>query len=426
MDSPLGQLWEGNNIISACQDNSAHSAYQIWQNRFMLNRLRLATKIDLLVGVTITTFFIGEQLWQQGELRFTSLVIGGIVELGVFCCWISCQTSWGKRDPGRIFLALCWSVNVIVQIGLAFVNEMEPQSHLWTLVFLTQATLIPVRWPLHLISQLGTVVGYGILYSLVDLNLKYSFFYYAERGLYLFWACVICNFSVCLYERLQKTEFQTRRELEAAQEKSERLLLNILPGSIAERLKSQNIIIADSFDEVTVLFADIVGFTEISTKISPIELVELLNQLFSMFDQLAEKHKLEKIKTIGDAYLVVAGLPIPCPNHAIAIAEMGLDMQEAVKSFNSLTGQSLRLRIGISTGPVVAGVIGLKKFAYDLWGDTVNTASRMESHGLAGQIQVSESTYMYLQEKYLFVKRGIIQIKGKGEMTTYLLTGKRN
>ncbi len=213
------------------------------------------------------------------------------------------------------------------------------------------------------------------------------------------------------------------KDLTAEQEKAERLLQNILPQAIAERLKKEQRTIADSFAEVTVLFADIVGFTQLAAQTSPVELVNLLNQIFSAFDQLAEQHGLEKIKTIGDAYMVVGGLPTPREDHAEAIAQMALDMQNEITRFNIANGLNFSIRIGINTGPVVAGVIGLKKFIYDLWGDTVNIASRMESHGKPGSIQITAATKECLHNKYHLQERGSIQIKGKGEMTTYLLIG---
>ncbi|MFQ5613065.1 MAG: adenylate/guanylate cyclase domain-containing protein [Anaerolineae bacterium] len=215
------------------------------------------------------------------------------------------------------------------------------------------------------------------------------------------------------------------RQLEAEREKSEELLLNILPRPIAERLKQGQNAIADSFAEATVLFADIVDFTRLSARVSPAELVELLDEIFSVFDRLAEQYGLEKIKTIGDAYMVVGGLPKPQPDHAGAIAEMALDMQGEIARFKGEQGQPFSLRIGINTGQVVAGVIGKKKFTYDLWGDTVNVASRMESHGLGGRIQVTPSTYERLRDKYRFEERGPIQVKGKGQMNTYFLVGRK-
>ncbi|HEY9852885.1 MAG TPA: PAS domain S-box protein [Leptolyngbyaceae cyanobacterium] len=208
------------------------------------------------------------------------------------------------------------------------------------------------------------------------------------------------------------------------QQQTERLLLNILPQPIADRLKLQETTIADSFEAVTVLFADIVGFTELSAYIHPVELVELLNEIFSTFDALTDRYGLEKIKTIGDAYMVVGGLPTPRNDHVEAVAEMALNMKMEIDRFNQKKSQKVQLRVGISSGPVVAGVIGTKKFIYDLWGDTVNTASRMESHGIAGQIQVTNVIYELLKDRYFFQERGRIPVKGKGEMTTYFLLGK--
>lgn len=218
---------------------------------------------------------------------------------------------------------------------------------------------------------------------------------------------------------------QAEEALRYQQAQTERLLLNILPEPIADRLKHDTRTIAEDFAEVSVMFADIVGFTQIAARLPPIELINVLNQVFSAFDRLSEKHGLEKIKTVGDAYMVVGGLPMRRTDHAEAIAEMALDMQAALRQFRQETGKDFNIRIGINTGPVVAGVIGIKKFSYDLWGDTVNIASRMESHGLAGEIQVTAATYERLQEQYLLEKRGIILVKGKGEMTTYFLKGRK-
>ena len=222
-------------------------------------------------------------------------------------------------------------------------------------------------------------------------------------------------------ERLQAEE-----ALRHQQQQTERLLLNILPEPIADRLKQEtSTTIAEDFAEVSVMFADIVGFTQMASSLSPIELIDLLNQIFSAFDRLSEKHGLEKIKTVGDAYMVVGGLPTRRADHAEAIAEMALDIQSAIAKFREETGKDFNIRIGINTGPVVAGVIGIKKFSYDLWGDTVNIASRMESHGIPGQVQVTPATYERLREQYLFQERGAIQVKGKGEMTTYFLMGRK-
>ncbi|HEY4728072.1 MAG TPA: adenylate/guanylate cyclase domain-containing protein, partial [Actinomycetes bacterium] len=214
------------------------------------------------------------------------------------------------------------------------------------------------------------------------------------------------------------------RLLLAEEERSERLLLNVLPAPIAERLKQGEGVIADAFPEVTVLFADLVDFTRRSQQVSPAQVVATLNELFSAFDRLAQRHGLEKIKAIGDAYMVAGGLPNPRPDHAQAVAEMALAMQEEVAGRADPGGQPLQVRIGIDTGPVEAGVIGTSKFSYDLWGDTVNTASRMESHGVAGCIQVTARTYQRLRDRYRFRRRGPIPVRGMGEMVTWFLLGR--
>jgi adenylate cyclase len=225
----------------------------------------------------------------------------------------------------------------------------------------------------------------------------------------------------------EQAEVETRLLLETTKfqkDQIEELLLNILPKPIADRLQDRQSIIADSFADVSVLFADLVGFTSFSSNKTASETVKLLNQIFSQFDQLSIQHGLEKIKTIGDAYMVVGGLPEPSANHAEAIALMALDMQTAVAQFNVKNDRNFSLRIGINIGSVVAGVIGLTKFSYDLWGDTVNVAHRMESNGIPGEIQVTEAVYERLKDKFSFKKRGIIEVKGKGKMTAYLLSGK--
>jgi len=226
-----------------------------------------------------------------------------------------------------------------------------------------------------------------------------------------------------------QAEIKERQKIESAlriaRQKSERLLLNIFPSAIVDRLKEVESPIADQFEEVTILFADIVGFTSFASRVSPLELVNLLGGIFSAFDRLTEKYNLEKIKTIGDGYMVVGGLPISQANHAEAIANMALDMLPAITTFKTDTEEGLKLRIGINSGPAIAGVIGSKKFSYDLWGDTVNLASRMEELGKSSKIQVSESTYQLLKDKYVFEERGEIEVKGKGKITTYWLVGKR-
>ncbi len=235
-------------------------------------------------------------------------------------------------------------------------------------------------------------------------------------------AFTILAFMSYVYSEAART---AEAKLELERQKSERLLLNILPASIAQRLKEGDSIIADHFESATVMFSDIVGFTAMSEHATPTEIVGYLNRLFSTFDDLAERYGLEKIKTIGDAYMVAGGFPELREGHVKDVSAMALDMLDAVATCNLETEQSVHIRIGIHTGPAVAGVIGIKKFAYDVWGDTVNTANRMESSGLPGRIQLSEQAAASLDDSFAIEERGTVEIKGKGRMKTYWLLGRR-
>jgi adenylate cyclase len=244
----------------------------------------------------------------------------------------------------------------------------------------------------------------------------------------------LAEVSIRVYNMLEVRllHLETKRLYEqvlAEQKLSERLLLNVLPHDIAERLKGRpevtahsfNEIIADSFSDVTVLFADLVGFTDFSAVIGPEKLVALLNEIFTDFDGIADIRGLEKIKTIGDAYMAVAGIPVQTPDHVARAAHMALDMMDALDAFNKRNHYSLKMRIGINSGAVVAGVIGKHKFIYDLWGDTVNTASRMESQGIPMKIQLTDYSRQQLGGAFFLEQRGLIKIKGKGAMLTWFL-----
>lgn len=219
---------------------------------------------------------------------------------------------------------------------------------------------------------------------------------------------------------------EEHRLLEVEQDRSEQLLLNILPAPIAHQLRHGRTTIAESQPAVTILFADIVGFTPLAEGIGPDLLVELLNDVFSAFDELADAAGLEKIKTVGDAYMVAGGTPAPRPDHLAAVLDMALRMGDAAARVGARYGQVLQLRIGIDSGPVVAGVIGRRKFSYDLWGDAVNTASRMESHGMPGRVHVTERVARAAQHHFEFEPRGRIDVKGKGPMHTHFLIGPRD
>jgi guanylate cyclase len=229
--------------------------------------------------------------------------------------------------------------------------------------------------------------------------------------------------TFALLEHFVRSRDRAHRFLAAEQERSDTLLLSIFPRPIAERLKVSQEVIAERCEEVSVLFADITGFTPVAERLPAEEVVVLLDEIFSAFDGLVTRHGLEKIKTIGDGYMVAAGIPTPRADHAEAVARLALAMRQALADLPVASG--LSLRVGIDSGPVVAGVIGRTKFGYDLWGDTVNTASRMESHAPTGTIQVTERTYRRLEDGFVLEQRTGVVVKGKGEMTTYILLAER-
>ena len=205
------------------------------------------------------------------------------------------------------------------------------------------------------------------------------------------------------------------------QQKSEALLLNILPKEIAAILKNESRTIAELYDEASVLFADMVGFTPLSAQLPPVEMVELLNEVFSFFDSLLDKYGVEKIRTIGDSYMVASGVPRGRPDHAEALARMAIEMRDYISTHTFGDGQRLSFRIGINSGSMIAGVIGRRKFVYDVWGDAVNVASRMESHGLGGAVQITQATYDLIKDEFICEPRGSVEVKGKGKMDVWLL-----
>ena len=279
------------------------------------------------------------------------------------------------------------------------------QSTAWFTLF---ALLAGLSWKFNSLFSINALP--------IPVHVKDTFFLMNIMGT----ACIL--YAMMRYFQSQKE--RTLQQLAIEQLRSEKLLLNILPKSIADRLKDNDMRIADSFDSVTILFADIVGFTQISANMPPADLVDLLSQIFSRFDQLAETHGLEKIKTIGDGYMVVGGAPLKLKNHAVVVARLALDMQVALQDIAELRNIPLQMRYGLSSGAVVAGVIGTSKFTYDIWGDAVNMASRMEKTSLTNQIQVSQSTYELIKDQFVFESRGPVAIKGKGDVETYILKSK--
>ncbi len=288
------------------------------------------------------------------------------------------------------------------------------------IVIFTSYTLAHLRLRTAGVTGLLVLVIFLAIGWAINANLGSLLF----SGVFLAIANLVGWVTAYYTEQYRRRDFLQRKMLELESARSESLLLNILPVPVAQRLKRGELI-ADSFDEASILFADITNFSAWAATHPPETVLNFLNRVFSAFDDLIAKYQVEKIKTIGDSYMVVSGAPQSCPNHLAVLADMALEMQSTMQTITHEWGEHFQLRIGLHTGPVVAGVIGSKKFIYDLWGDTVNIASRMESLGQPGRIQVTETVYQLLQNDYEFEPRGALFVKGRGDMQTYWLVRRR-
>lgn len=396
-----------------------------------LNPLRRKS-IQLTNGITVITILMG-CMFYPNLIRFLPDTISLCIILTLALLFYIPTFIFNKFHLylfAKIYLLLTACINITVPsillgkqqnfhfylltvIGIAFfIFEVKEKVYQFSVIILVSIVFICSE--LWLITHKGLISYPTEFLFLAELN--------DDLGLLIF----VSGFYFYISYNYTKAELalgEEKKKLEEEQNKSESLLQNILPVLIATRLKENEYPIADGFESVTILFADIVGFTPLAEKMQPEKLIILLNEMFSKFDVLTEMHKLEKIKTIGDAYMVVGGLPKKDKDHALNVANFALEIRDFLSKYNSDFDQNLSIRIGIHTGPVVAGVIGIKKFSYDVWGNTVNIASRMESHGIPGKIQVSETTYKLLENRFVLTERGVLDIKGKGLMKTYLLEG---
>jgi len=371
-------------------------------------------RVTLLVGSALFVAFIFVDRWADPDLALRAWRVRAAVAAVFLVSFGLTFAPFWPRVRGRVL----WAAALVGGIGMcALIAIGGPWVELrWVglvLVVLGAATLLRLAFPAVVLLSAVFFAAWPVTLSVAgELTLDRTLGGWIALGS----AYVIGLLAAYTIERYARSGFLYEREAAHERERSERLLLNILPAPIAERLKESEGPIADHHAEATILFADIAGFTAMSTRMPADELVTMLNAVFTGFDQLARRHGVEKIKTIGDAYMAVAGLPEAVADHVERIADLALDM---------LAHSSLAIRIGIDTGPVVAGVIGESKFIYDLWGDAVTTASRMESHGVPGGIQVTEAVRNRLADRYDLVERGEIELKGRGRMRTWMLEGRR-
>ena len=393
-----------------------------WQDQAVWHTRGVLLLTIYLYGVyALLDWAIFPQLSERfGILRAGVCTLTGAVFAATFHPWFPRLRDWLLS---LVLVAATAGILAMLSVGQLRVQALYYPG--MVLIILGAHALFRLRFPLLVALSVGILVSYDLQIFLVgtshDILLASNFL--------LVSATLMGLFASYNLERYARIGFWKTALVEEEREHSERLLLNILPAPIASRRKRNPGPLADAFEDASILFADLVGFTELSSNLSPEELVRFLNSVFTEFDQIAREHGIEKIKTIGDAYMAVAGVPIAQPDHVERIADAALAMRSRVEKLdraapNGGQRKPLALRFGIATGPVVAGVVGDSKFIYDLWGDAVTTASRMESHGQAGWIQVTEGVYERLRDRYAFRPLGTVPIKGKGEMPTYLLEGR--
>ena len=379
-------------------------------------RIRLTNQGSILTVVSCATFALGYAI---AGSRFVAPMIANLVTVALAFCSIALN---GRGAHTAAKIALLLPINVAVVVASMLLGGRVGFVYYYFL-FATVAFLLfedkPwLKWAFALLSA-ACAVFIRVAASTDDAVLGVTPM--VARMLDVISAIAVIGTVMIIVHLFTRDTTVAEARLAEEHARSEKLLLNILPGAISTRLKDQGDAIADGFADVTVLFADLVGFTELSQRLTPEQLVSMLNRIFSAFDDLAAELGLEKIKTIGDCYMVAAGLPEVRPDHAQAMARMALRMRTALERINAEHGYALRIRIGVHTGPVVAGVIGKKKFIYDLWGDTVNTASRMESSGVEQRIQVTKEVHDRLGDAFETEARGTVKVKGKGDMETYWL-----
>lgn len=399
-----------------------------WEEAFLAYRFERSlpfTRLTLGLSVLLYATFGLLDVWMIPN----SLGVSWTIRYLVFCplaIWVLKRT-WSpgfRAESQRLLLLLTMLAGLGIVGIIAIASDPGARGYYagLMLVQFTAYTLLQLRfWNAVVVCTVPLIVYEFQTVALQtfppEVILNNTFFFVSANALGILAGLFI--------ERALRKDFIQLQLIEVAQKQSETLLLNLLPRPIAERIKRGEDNLVDQFDDVTVLFADLVGFTTLTESIAPSKLIQLLTLLFTAFDRLTEKYSLEKIKTIGDAYMVAGGLPFPRENHTRDTVDMALAMLAAAPELERQVGTKIQLRIGVHCGPVLAGVIGVRKFAYDLWGDTVNTASRLESHGVAGRIHISEAVARRLGAEYTLEARGEVQLKGRSAIRTLLVVGKR-
>ena len=387
-----------------------------------INPIRLTNIVAMLViCVSVLQLPTAFYFWEESGWHEASMTVATVILLA----FVPYLNNLQAHKSARSLLILVYMCNILISCILWEINLNIQYFFLIAVLicpfFFTQDEqgVVAVLLAVFCLLFLGVEVWFYVSTNYPAHSFEQKIFKLSYANL-LALSCLLCSFH------LWKNVNRNRQKLNLEKNRSERLLLNILPSSIAQRLKYSPSLIADYFEQASILFADIQNFTPICKSLSPKQLIGLLNEVFCIFDTLTQKYGLEKIKTSGDGYMVAGGLPIINSIHATQCCHCALDMQDAFDGISKKYHLHTGLRIGIGCGEVVAGIIGKNKFSYDLWGEAVNLASRMESHGLCNRIQITESTYELTKENFRFTKRGGIDVKGVGWVTTYWLLGRKN
>lgn len=384
-----------------------------------------------LGALTFTTYGLHDWVVLQAPARAWAIRFGAVIPALVVCWALTFTRAFNRRMHQWILLAY----GVAATLGVLWIASISAEEP--SILYAGFAALFVTIGPLIARLDVARQALYTVLSALLLVGFEWRFARSPRTiNLAQLWTLVamgsLGTVLAWLNEKQARVAFLARKtiraqaeELERERARSETLLRNVLPDTVARRLKDGESLIADGYDEATVLFADIVGFTPLSAKLTPHALVERLNEVFTAFDAKCAALELEKIKTIGDAYMVVGGVPERRADHAVAVVKMALAMREVLAEQRERHGDSLDVRIGVHSGPVVAGVIGTRKFAFDVWGDTVNTASRMESHARPGHVQISDHTRALVEGHFELEDRGSIDVKGKGSMRTWFVLSEK-
>jgi class 3 adenylate cyclase len=381
---------------------------------------RWQVRLAIVVAVIVYVSFAWLDVWMAPDLAEVFLTIR-ILVAGVFGLALAVTFAPVGLTAREVFICvgiLAAAVGILRMMELATAVVAVRYFSGLLLVILAAHSMFRLRFQTAMLVSLLVVAAWTFQTALQGVTALWE---YLNGQFFLIAAVILGMFASYSIERFSRRAWLARRDAEIEHEKSERVLFNVLPEAIAQRLKEEEGPIAEAFPAATIVFVDLVDFTNLSSSLDPRRLVGLLNRLFTEFDRIAEAHGIEKIGTSGDSYMAVAGVPVPVEDHAERIAEAALAIRDRIATREG--DIDVQVRIGIATGPVVAGVIGEKKLYYDLWGMPVTIASRMQAHGLPGEIQVTEAVRNALEGHYAFAERGVIDVKGVGEMRTWLLLG---